>query len=142
VEQLLWRVRIKPGKPFWFGVRERTLVFGLPGNPLSSLVGFLLFVAPALRRLQGEAGARARIVPGRAAVPLAASDERTTLLTSHLEWGADGVLLATPTARQGSHMTGALGQSDGFAIVPHERCEIAAGEPVALLLAPDAEEAL
>jgi molybdopterin molybdotransferase len=123
-------------------VRERTLVFGLPGNPLSSLVGFLLFVAPALRRLQGEAGAGARIVPGRAAVPLAASDERTTLLTSHLERGADGVLLATPTARQGSHMTGALGASDGFAIVPHERREIAAGEPVSLLLAPDAEEAL
>jgi molybdopterin molybdotransferase len=140
VDELLWRVRIKPGKPFWFGVRGRTLVFGLPGNPLSSLVGFLLFVEPALRRLQGDAAAAARIVGGRAASPLSASDERTTLLTSRMERGPDGVLLAAPTARQGSHMTGALGESDGFAIVPHERGEIAAGEPVALLLTPDTED--
>ena len=57
------QVRVKPGKPLWFGVREaapgkverRTLVFGLPGNPVSTLVSFRLFVLPALRALAGDA---------------------------------------------------------------------------------------
>ena len=54
VEEIFWRVRIKPGKPLWFGRRGRTLVFGLPGNPLSAIVGTAVFVIPALRRLRGE----------------------------------------------------------------------------------------
>ena len=53
VEEVFWRVAIKPGKPVSFGVRGDTLVFGLPGNPVSSLVGCELFVKPALRALQG-----------------------------------------------------------------------------------------
>lgn len=48
-----WKVRVKPGKPFLFGRREETLVFGLPGNPVSAYVTFLLFAAPAMRRWQG-----------------------------------------------------------------------------------------
>ena len=55
VEEVFWRVAIKPGKPVSFGVRGETLVFGLPGNPVSSLVGCELFVKPALRALQGAA---------------------------------------------------------------------------------------
>ena len=65
-------MQIKPGKPLWFGRRGRTLVFGLPGNPLSSIVGFSVFIEPALRRLQGERDARPRLVRGRLAVPAAA----------------------------------------------------------------------
>jgi molybdopterin molybdotransferase len=117
VEEIFWRVRIKPGKPLWFGRRGDTLVFGLPGNPLSSLVGFLAFIEPALRRLHGEPGAAMRTVPARLTVPAGPSDGRTTFYTSALRPGPDGVLEATPTDRQGSHMTGALGESDGFVIL-------------------------
>ena len=53
VEEVFWGVAVKPGKPLSFGVRDRTLVFGLPGNPVSSLVGALVFVRPALLALQG-----------------------------------------------------------------------------------------
>ena len=53
VEEVFWRVAVKPGKPVSFGVRGATLVFGLPGNPVSSLVGFELFVRPAISALQG-----------------------------------------------------------------------------------------
>ena len=53
VEEVFWRVAVRPGKPVAFGVRGRTLVFGLPGNPVSSLVGCELFVRPALLALQG-----------------------------------------------------------------------------------------
>ena len=63
VEEVFWRVQIKPGKPLWFGRRGSTLVFGLPGNPLSAIVGTAVFVVPALRRLRGEAGAGPRLRP-------------------------------------------------------------------------------
>ena len=74
VEQVFHKVSIKPGKPLWFGVRHRegrrTLVFGLPGNPVSSLVGFELFVRPAIERMAGRTAAphqtyRAKIGDGR-----------------------------------------------------------------------------
>ena len=134
VEEVLWRVRIKPGKPMWFGRRAGTLVFGLPGNPLSSIVCFCVFIEPALRRLAGERDARPRLVRGRLAAPAGPSDGRTTFLTARIAAGADGVLEATPTERQGSHMTGALGESDGFAVAPHGSQGLAAGDPVDLLL--------
>jgi molybdopterin molybdotransferase len=134
VDEVFWRVRVKPGKPLWFGRRGDTLVFGLPGNPLSSIVGCALFIAPALRRLAGERDARPQIVAGRLAVAAEADDGRTTLLTASLTRAADGVLEATPTERQGSHMTGALGESDGFAVVPEDPGELDAGAPVDILL--------
>jgi molybdopterin molybdotransferase len=133
VEEVFWRVRIKPGKPLWFGRRGETLVFGLPGNPLSAIVGFAYFMEPALRRLHGEARARPRTVRGRLAVPAGPSDGRTTFLTARLEPQPDGTLLATPTERQGSHMTGALGESDGFVVAPHGSGELPAGAEVDVL---------
>jgi molybdopterin molybdotransferase len=133
VEEVFWRVRIKPGKPIWFGRRGETLVFGLPGNPLSTIVCFSVFIAPALRRLQGETGALPRYEPGRLTTPAQASDGRTTFLTAALRRGDDGILEATPTERQGSHMTGALGESDGFAIAPEEAGELPAGAAVDVL---------
>jgi molybdopterin molybdotransferase len=133
VEEVFWRVRIKPGKPLWFGRRGDTLVFGLPGNPLSTIVCFCVFIEPALRRLAGERDARPRLEPGRLETAARASDGRTTFLTSTLRPGADGVLEATPTERQGSHMTGALGESDGFAVAPDDAGELPAGAPVDVL---------
>jgi molybdopterin molybdotransferase len=134
VEEVFWRVRLKPGKPLWFGRRGPTLVFGLPGNPLSTVACFLLFVGPALRRLQGEAGAAPPLVPARLAVPARPADGRTTLLTARLEHAADGVLEATPTEGQGSHLTGALAASDGFVAIPHDAGELPAGARVDALL--------
>ncbi len=127
VEELFWRVRVKPGKPLWFGHHGSTLVFGLPGNPLSSIVGFLAFIEPALRRLHGERDPAMHTVKARLTEAAGPSDGRTTFLTARLRPGADGVLEATPTANQGSHLTGALGQSDGFAIAPHGSGPLPAG---------------
>ncbi len=141
VEEVFWRVRIKPGKPLWFGTQPTssagtgrdTLVFGLPGNPLSAIVCFSVFIEPALRILHGEPAAGPRLVKGRLAVPAGPSDSRTTFLTSRLERQPDGTLLATPTERQGSHMTGALGESDGFVVAPHHMPHLEAGAEVDIL---------
>jgi len=134
VREVFWRVRLKPGKPLWFGRVDATLVFGLPGNPLSTVACFLLFVGPALRRLQGEAAAAPPYVPARLTVPARPADGRTTLLTARLVHGEDGVLEATPTEGQGSHLTGALAASDGFVAIPHAAGELPAGARVQALL--------
>jgi pimeloyl-ACP methyl ester carboxylesterase len=64
VEEVFWRIAMRPGKPLWFGVRGGTLVFGLPGNPVSSLVCFELFVRPALLALQGHRSPAPPFEPG------------------------------------------------------------------------------
>jgi molybdopterin molybdotransferase len=136
VEELFWRVRVKPGKPLFCGRRGDTFVFGLPGNPLSVVVGFLAFVEPLVRRLHGEPDAALALQPGRLAPGATATpdDGRTTFLTARLERAADGILEATPTERQGSHMTGALGEADGFVVARHETGTLGAGDPVELLV--------
>jgi molybdopterin molybdotransferase len=133
VHEVFWRIRLKPGKPLWFGRRDATLVFGLPGNPLSGVACFLLFAGPALRRMQGERDAEPRCVPARLTTPARAADGRTTLLTARLGHGPDGMLEVTPTEGQGSHLTGALGASDAFAVVPHTAGELPAGALVDVL---------
>ena len=133
VEEVFWRVRIKPGKPLWFGRRGYTLVFGLPGNPLSAIVCTALFVLPALRRLRGEPDVGPFFDRGRLGEPAGPSDNRTTFLISKLVPDGDGVPVAYPTERQGSHMTGALGESDGFAVAPHGSGPLPAGAEVDLL---------
>ena len=78
VEEDFWGVAVRPGKPLAFGVRGRTLVFGLPGNPVSALVGVELFVRPALLALQGASDPGPRYEIARLAAPLrrnAARDE-------------------------------------------------------------------
>ena len=71
--------------------------------------------------MQGEADAAPATVPVRLTVPVGPSDNRTTLLTAALARAADGVFEATPTAGQGSHLTGALAASDAFVIAADEQ---------------------
>ena len=134
VEELFWRVRLKPGKPLFCGTRGETFVFGLPGNPLSVVVCYLALVEPLLRRMHGEPDAALELRPGRLAAPAQAEDGRTTFLTACIAPGPDGVLEATPTARQGSHMTGALAEADGFVVAPHDAGGLEPGDRVDLLL--------
>jgi molybdopterin molybdotransferase len=136
IEEVFWRVRLKPGKPLWFGRREDTLVFGLPGNPLSTLACFLLFIGPALRRLHGEPAAAPAFARATLATPAKADDGRTTLLTAVLEREPDGTLLATPTELQGSHLTGTLAGTQGFVVAPHAAATMSAGQEVDVLLLP------
>ena len=73
-----WRINMRPGKPLMFGTRGKTLVFGLPGNPVSSLVCFELFVRPALERLSGRPAAKRQFIPGRLASPFVHHGDRPT----------------------------------------------------------------
>jgi molybdopterin molybdotransferase len=129
VEEIFWRVSIKPGKPVSFGVRARTLVFGLPGNPVSALVGCELFVKPALRALQGLAEPLARFEPGRLASSLKRNEERDEFVRARSR--ADGdVVVIEPIAGQESHMIVRSGAADALVHIPRGNGELAVGTTV------------
>lgn len=132
VDEHFWRVRLRPGKPTWFGTKDGTLVFGLPGNPVSAMVTFLLFARPALLQLQGADPTRTRIPATLTeAIPRHANrDEAVRVtLTEH-----DGQRRATPTGPQGSHQLRSMLHADGLALVTEGEGEAAAGETVAVEL--------
>ena len=131
VEQVFWRVALQPGKPTWFGRRGRTLVFGLPGNPVSAVVTFGLFVSPALAALQGRAAARELESEAVLATAVARNPDREQALRVRLE-RRDGRLLATPNGPQGSHIVTSLLGADALALVPAGEGQIEAGAIVAL----------
>ena len=132
VEEVFWRVAVKPGKPVSFGVRGSTLVFGLPGNPVSSLVGFELFVRPAVLALQGHARPLPQLQPGRLAAAVRRSPDRDQLLRARTRSDDDAVLLE-PLAGQESHMIARAAGADALVLVPRGEGELAAGAPARYL---------
>jgi molybdopterin molybdotransferase len=127
VEEIFWRVAVRPGKPVSFGVRGSTLVFGLPGNPVSSLVGGELFVRPALLALQGSRDPGPRFSAGRLVTSVSRNAARDDLLRARTEVTDDGVLLS-PVSGQESHMIVRAAEADALVLVPRGEGELAAGE--------------
>lgn len=127
VEEVFWRVAVRPGKPVAFGVRGDTLVFGLPGNPVSSLVSFELFVRPALLALQGLSDPLPRFEPGILARPLRRGmrDELVRART-RVEPGTAAVVLE-PLSGQESHMIARSAGADALIWLPAGEGELAAG---------------
>jgi len=146
----LWRVAIQPGKPFAFGVVDQrpdagTLLFGLPGNPVSSFVTFELFVRPALRRLAGFPADRLLRPVDRGILrdDVTKSPGRRAFLRVQAERDGSGgpardgegrvpVRLAGGGRGQGSHVLSALAAADALAIVPEAVDGLHAGSPVDL----------
>jgi molybdopterin molybdotransferase len=111
VHEVFWRVALRPGRPTWFGTRDPTLVFGLPGNPVSAMVTFILFVRPALAVMQG-AEHRVRRITARLTEPIPRHPDRDECVRVTLRDGS-----ATPTGPQGSHQLRSMLHADGLAIV-------------------------
>ena len=132
VEEVFWRVAVKPGKPVAFGVRGSTLVFGLPGNPVSSLVAFELFVRPAVLALQGVADPLPRFAPGRLAAALRRNPERDELVRARSTEGGEAVELE-PLTGQESHMIARAAAADALVLIPRGEGELPAGSAVRYL---------
>jgi len=136
LERRFWQVAQKPGKPITFAAREGQLFFGLPGNPVSTLVCFVLYVAPALRRALGLAEifaptARVELEQGVRTARGLCELVRCTLRED------GGRLLASPTGTQSSGVLRSLSLADCLAISPPGREELAAGSTAdALLVGP------
>jgi molybdopterin molybdotransferase len=141
VEQAFWGVALRPGKPTWFGVAPRnpaagpgrSLVFGLPGNPVSAMVTFILFARPAVRAMLGAAADPRQRATAILDQDYAKSPGRAHLLRVRLELADDG-WHATPTGNQGSHVLTSMLGADALAIIPTESGDVAAGERVEIEL--------
>jgi molybdopterin molybdotransferase len=126
VEQRFWGVKLQPGKPTYFGTRDQTLVFGLPGNPVSAIVTFHLFVRTALRALQGLDP-----LPHRFTVHLTEdvrrNPRREQAVRVTLADEPDGRTLATTTGPQNSHLLTSVVGADALAFIAPGEGAIPAG---------------
>lgn len=132
------KLAMKPGKPLWFGElpaerspdRKSHWIFGLPGNPVSSMVCFDLFVRTALRRLQGIDPAQPTPIPARIGTDLAFKDDRPTWLPVRVEWSADGPVVH-PVGWRGSSDLRATVEAHGTAHFPAGERQYHRGDAVA-----------
>jgi len=129
VEEVFWGVSIKPGKPISFGVLDDRLVFGLPGNPVSVLVGFELFVRPAVLALQGAAHPLPHFERGRLTRALEPNPARDELVRARLSSDDEGPLIEPLPGRE-SHMIARAAAADALVLVRLGTRELAAGEAV------------
>jgi molybdopterin molybdotransferase len=129
-------VAIRPGKPAVFGVCQGKPAFGLPGNPVSTMVTFDLFVAPAIDLLSGSEARALPFVEARLGAALNEKPGLTHFLPARVEWyrGAPEV---KALKWQGSGDIAALANANCFLVVPADRDKIAVGERVSMLLRKD-----
>src|SRR6267378_1964618 len=129
-------VAIRPGKPAVFGMCQGKPVFGLPGNPVSTMVTFELFVAPAIDLLGGAQARALPLVEARLAEALKEKSGLTHFLPARMEWRG-GVAEVKALKWQGSGDIAALAKANCFLVVPADREKIEAGESVSVLLRKD-----
>ncbi len=132
VEEVFWRVALKPGGPTWFGARGQTLVFGLPGNPVSVFATFLLLARPALVALAGGAVTEERTT-ARLGADYPKPPGRLHAARARLEL-TDSGWVAWPATRQGSHVLTSLLGADCLALMPAASGDLAAGTEVEVVL--------
>ena len=117
VERRFWKVAQKPGKPLTFGTRGQHLFFGLPGNPVSALVCFLVYVRPALRRLAGHRRLHLPAVDAVLEAPLKKASKLTEFVRVRLSRGPTG-WIARPWPTQSSGVLTSLGGGAGLLVGP------------------------
>ena len=135
-----WRVAIRPGKPFTFGLWGRTAVFGLPGNPASALMTFELFVRPALRALAGLPGAGRLRVPARLGTAQVKPRGLEVYVRARLRRTRAG-LVVVPLASQSSGDLSSAAGIDALAVLPAGRSRLARGAPVEVIVLRPPDEA-
>jgi molybdopterin molybdotransferase len=128
VEQLFWRLAVQPGRPTWCGLHEGRVVVGLPGNPLSVLVGLELLLLPVLRRLAGASDAGLETFSLPLTTALGRDSERLRVRPVRLVQGG-----AEPLGADLSHQIARAALAEALALVPIGEGEIAAGQQVDLI---------
>ena len=133
-ETKFWQIAMKPGKPVVLSRVREKIYFGLPGNPVSCMVSFLLFIAPALRKAMGQArGILPPIVATRLMGPLKSRGDRRNYLRVRVV-ARDGELVAYPMSAQGSGVSTSMIQANGFAIVETGVTSVKGGEMIATVV--------
>ena len=134
-----WKVRMRPGAPLGFGAVRGIPWIGLPGNPVSAMVTFELFVRPAMRRMLGHARLHRRPVAVRLDEPVSIGAKLTHFLRAIVTPNADGVMTARLTGPQGSGILTSMSLANALLVVPEDRSTVPEGSMLtALLLTEDA----
>jgi len=130
---LFWRLRMRPGAPVGFGRYGGVPWIGLPGNPVSTMVTFELFVRPAIRKLLGHSRLFRRSTPVRLAEPVSTNAPLRHFLRVNVE-SEGGTLVARLTGPQGSGILSSMAKADALLIVPEDRQHVDAGETLPAIL--------
>ena len=128
-----WKIAMRPGKPLIFGRLGQTAVLGLPGNPVSALVCAVLFLVPALDRLQGLPGAAPPVSGARLGAALAVNDHRADHVRAMLADGADGIPVATAFTTQDSSMLQTLYRAHALILREPNAPSAAVGDLVSVI---------
>lgn len=116
-EELFWSIRQKPGKPLFVARRDNTLLFGLPGNPVSAYMCYSHYVRPILSFLQGQHVTHSPLVTARIPDTIANKGKRTNFIRVKIEFVPGEIPRLTEVAKQGSHMLSSITSADGYIIM-------------------------
>jgi molybdopterin molybdotransferase len=130
------KVAMQPGMPQGFGHigARRTPIFTLPGNPVSAMVSFEIFVRPVLRKLLGESGLHRHSVAAVAAVGWTSPVGKRQYVRARMERREGGPSLVTPVGGQGSHLVADLAEATCLAVVPEEVTVVVPGDTLRCLI--------
>lgn len=134
VRNVFWRIAIKPGKPIYFGTKKKTLIFGLPGNPVAAQLGFQLLIKPAILRMMGMSSVSSLTLSAILSQDLRKKTGRMEFVRGILSTDDAEQLTVRPARGQDSHMIGGLAKANCLIHFPKDQERISAGSKVRISL--------
>jgi len=129
-----WKIAMRPGRPMAVGRIGKSVLFGLPGNPVAVMVTFLAFVRPALLRMMGSTAQPAPLLRAKSLEPLRKKAGRTEYQRGFVSSAADGTLQVRTTGNQGSGVLSSMVQGNGLIVLHHAQGNVAVGDEVDVLM--------
>jgi molybdopterin molybdotransferase len=129
-----WKIAMRPGRPMAVGRIGKSVLFGLPGNPVAVMVTFLAFVRPALLRMMGSTARPAPLLRAKSLEPLRKKAGRTEYQRGFVSSAADGTLQVRTTGNQGSGVLSSMVQGNGLIVLHHAQGNVAVGDEVDVMM--------
>ena len=129
-----WKIAMRPGRPMAVGRISKSVLFGLPGNPVAVMVTFLAFVRPALLRMMGSTAQPAPLLRAKSLEPLRKKAGRTEYQRGFVSSAADGTLQVRTTGNQGSGVLSSMVQGNGLIVLHHAQENVAVGDEVDVMM--------
>ena len=129
-----WKIAMRPGRPMAVGRIGKSVLFGLPGNPVAVMVTFLAFVRPALLRMMGSTAQTAPLLHAKCLEPLRKKAGRTEYQRGFVSSADDGTLQVRTTGNQGSGVLSSMVQGNGLIVLHHAQGHVAVGDEVDVMM--------
>jgi molybdopterin molybdotransferase len=129
-----WKIAMRPGRPMAVGRIGKSVLFGLPGNPVAVMVTFLAFVRPALLRMMGSTTQAAPLLKAKSLEPLRKKAGRTEYQRGLVSRAPDGTLQVRSTGNQGSGVLSSMVQGNGLIVLHHAQGHVSVGDEVDVMM--------